>query len=141
MAGVTVTVDDTHLDKIEEVAAHLRSSGMHVDNVFRPRRFARLSQERLDNTTARLCARIVAVSQATAAALVSQGYPSRRVLVVRNGDSQGADHRYPPGKSDAVSRTCHKTPSAKGLLHPPPRQSHADDGTAGRVHAEKSPAV
>jgi uncharacterized membrane-anchored protein len=33
MAGVTVTVDDTHLDKIEEVAAHLRSSGMHVDQV------------------------------------------------------------------------------------------------------------
>lgn len=33
MAGVTVTVDDTHLDRIEEVAAHLRSSGMHVDQV------------------------------------------------------------------------------------------------------------
>jgi uncharacterized membrane-anchored protein len=33
MAGVTVTVDDTHLDKIEEVAAHLRKSGMHVDQV------------------------------------------------------------------------------------------------------------
>ena len=34
MAGVTITVDDTHLDRIEEVAAHLRSSGMQVDQVF-----------------------------------------------------------------------------------------------------------
>jgi uncharacterized membrane-anchored protein len=33
MAGVTVTVDDTHLDRVEEVAAHLRSSGMQVDQV------------------------------------------------------------------------------------------------------------
>jgi uncharacterized membrane-anchored protein len=33
MAGVTITVDDTHLDSIEEVAAHLRSSGMQVDQV------------------------------------------------------------------------------------------------------------
>lgn len=33
MAGVTITVDDTHLDRIEEVAAHLRSSGMQVDQV------------------------------------------------------------------------------------------------------------
>jgi uncharacterized membrane-anchored protein len=33
MAGVTITVDDTHLDRIDEVAAHLRSSGMQVDQV------------------------------------------------------------------------------------------------------------
>jgi uncharacterized membrane-anchored protein len=33
MTGVTITVDDTHLDRIEEVAAHLRSSGMQVDQV------------------------------------------------------------------------------------------------------------
>jgi hypothetical protein len=33
MSGVTVTVDDGHLDRIEEVAAHLRSSGMQVDQV------------------------------------------------------------------------------------------------------------
>lgn len=33
MAGVTITVNDTHLDRIEEVAAHLRSSGMQVDQV------------------------------------------------------------------------------------------------------------
>jgi glycosyltransferase involved in cell wall biosynthesis len=77
---------------------------MHVDNVFRPRRIARLSQELLDNTTARLCARIVAVSQATAAALVDQGYPSGRVLVVRNGidPSPPADPARPTGVPDGA---------------------------------------
>jgi glycosyltransferase involved in cell wall biosynthesis len=58
---------------------------MHVDNVFRPRGRARAAQRRLDNATARLCARIVAVSEATASALVGQGYPPDRVLVVHNG--------------------------------------------------------
>jgi hypothetical protein len=33
MAAVRVTVDDDHLDKIDEVAAELRNSGMQVDQV------------------------------------------------------------------------------------------------------------
>ena len=33
MTEFTVTVDDDHLDKIEELAARLRSSGMHIDQV------------------------------------------------------------------------------------------------------------
>ena len=58
---------------------------MHVDNVFRAGGIARRAQRALDNATTRLCARIIAVSEATAAALVRQGYPAGRVLVVRNG--------------------------------------------------------
>jgi hypothetical protein len=33
MVAVKVTVDDDHLDKIDEVAAELRSNGMQVDQV------------------------------------------------------------------------------------------------------------
>jgi hypothetical protein len=33
MAAVTITVDDAHLDKIDHVAAELRSSGMRIDRV------------------------------------------------------------------------------------------------------------
>lgn len=33
MTEITVTVDDAHLDKIEELAAQLRDSGMQVDQV------------------------------------------------------------------------------------------------------------
>lgn len=33
MTEITVTVDDEHLDKIEELAARLRSSGMRINQV------------------------------------------------------------------------------------------------------------
>ncbi len=33
MVAVTVTVDDDHLNKIEQVAAELRGNGMQVDQV------------------------------------------------------------------------------------------------------------
>lgn len=58
---------------------------MHADNVFRTGGLAARAQAALDNVTARLCARIIAVSEATAASLVRQGYPAGRVVVVRNG--------------------------------------------------------
>jgi glycosyltransferase involved in cell wall biosynthesis len=58
---------------------------MHADNVFRAGGLAARAQLALDNATARLCARIIAVSEATAASLVRQGYPAGRVVVVRNG--------------------------------------------------------
>jgi glycosyltransferase involved in cell wall biosynthesis len=45
----------------------------------------RVVQRGLDNATARLCARILAVSEATRASLVAQGYPPRLVDVVHNG--------------------------------------------------------
>jgi hypothetical protein len=33
MSEITVTVDDAHLDKIDELAAQLRDSGMQIDQV------------------------------------------------------------------------------------------------------------
>jgi len=58
---------------------------MHAANVFRAGGAARRTQVALDNVTARLCSRIVAVSAATREELVRQGYPPGRVVVVRNG--------------------------------------------------------
>ncbi len=63
-----------------DVIAH-----MHIENVFRDDPFARRVQVALDNATARLCRWIVAVSDATRAALVAQGYPKERTITVHNG--------------------------------------------------------
>ena len=57
---------------------------MHIANVFRAGGAARRAQVALDNATARLCAAIVAVSEATRDSLLAQGYPAG-VVVVRNG--------------------------------------------------------
>jgi glycosyltransferase involved in cell wall biosynthesis len=59
-------------------------SHMHGENSFRAGR-GRETQIALDNTTARLCFAIVAVSDATRESLVRQGYPRDRVVTVRNG--------------------------------------------------------
>jgi glycosyltransferase involved in cell wall biosynthesis len=58
---------------------------MHTEGYFRSGTLARRAQRALDNATARLCARIVAVSESTRAALEEQGYPRDRLVVVRNG--------------------------------------------------------
>ena len=58
---------------------------MHIENTFRPGRFARRMQVAVDNRTARLCTWIVAVSDATRVALVAQGYPPDRTITVHNG--------------------------------------------------------
>jgi glycosyltransferase involved in cell wall biosynthesis len=63
-----------------DVIAH-----MHVENVFRPGRIAQSAQVAVDNGTARLCRWIVAVADATHAALVAQGYPAARTVTVHNG--------------------------------------------------------
>jgi glycosyltransferase involved in cell wall biosynthesis len=60
-------------------------SHMHAENHFRPGRAGRSLQQRYDNATARLCARILAVSDATRRALETQGYPRGRIEVVPNG--------------------------------------------------------
>ena len=91
------------LNVVGRVAARLAGARviahMHADNVFRTGGLAARAQLALDNVTARLCARIIAVSEATAASLVRQGYPSDRVLVVHNGidTPPPADPRRPPG--------------------------------------------
>jgi len=58
---------------------------MHIENVFRSNRLARAAQIAIDDRTARLCRWIVAVSDATRIALVSQGYPPARTITVHNG--------------------------------------------------------
>jgi glycosyltransferase involved in cell wall biosynthesis len=68
-------------------------SHIHIENHFRPNRFARAVHSALDNTTARLAARVLAVSGSTRDTLVAQGYPSRLVEVVHNGidvETQGS---------------------------------------------------
>jgi glycosyltransferase involved in cell wall biosynthesis len=62
---------------------------MHIENAFRAGAAARRAQVAVDNGTARLCTWIVAVSDATRAALVAQGYPAERTITVRNGIDVG----------------------------------------------------
>jgi glycosyltransferase involved in cell wall biosynthesis len=60
-------------------------SHMHIENYLPQSRARRAVVRFLDNATARLCARIVAVSEDTMRALERQGYPSGRMVVVHNG--------------------------------------------------------
>ncbi len=65
-------------------AAHVPViSHLHIENHFRPATAALLRT--LDNGTARLCARLVAVSEDTKRAYERQGYPRDRIEVVYNG--------------------------------------------------------
>lgn len=59
-------------------------SHMHIENSFR-NGMGRRAQIALDNATARLCYALVAVSDATRACLVDQGYPPGRLVTVHNG--------------------------------------------------------
>jgi glycosyltransferase involved in cell wall biosynthesis len=58
-------------------------SHLHIENHFRPATRRLLAG--LDNATARLAARLVAVSEDTKRAYERQGYPRRRIEVVYNG--------------------------------------------------------
>ena len=58
---------------------------MHIENAFRSDPVGRSLQVALDDATARLCARILVVSEATRETLARQGYPRRRMEVVYNG--------------------------------------------------------
>jgi glycosyltransferase involved in cell wall biosynthesis len=75
---------------------------MHVENAFRADPRGRRLQMLLDNATARLCTWLVAVSDATAAALIAQGYPRARLVTIHNGiepvpRAEPADLGTPPG--------------------------------------------
>jgi glycosyltransferase involved in cell wall biosynthesis len=60
-------------------------SHLHIENYVRANRLARLAHRTLDNATARLCSRIVVVSEETKRAFERQGYPGRSMEVVYNG--------------------------------------------------------
>jgi glycosyltransferase involved in cell wall biosynthesis/SAM-dependent methyltransferase len=64
---------------------------MHAENAFRSGAVARAVQVALDNGTARLASRIVAVSDATRESLLRQGYPPERTIVIRNGIDEVED--------------------------------------------------
>jgi glycosyltransferase involved in cell wall biosynthesis len=70
-------------------------SHVHIENHFRPNRAVRAVHTTLDNTSARLAARVLAVSEDTRRSLVAQGYPPRLVEVVHNGidvEAEAARH-------------------------------------------------
>ncbi len=70
-------------------------SHIHIENHFRPNRLARTVHRALDNGSARLAARVLAVSDDTRRSLVAQGYPPRLVEVVHNGidvEAEAARH-------------------------------------------------
>lgn len=87
-----VDVVHTHghfaINQVGRVAARLAGarvlSHMHIENSFR-RGAGRRVQIAVDNATARLCFSIVAVSDATNASLVRQGYRQELVVTVHNG--------------------------------------------------------
>jgi glycosyltransferase involved in cell wall biosynthesis len=71
-------------------------SHLHIENHFRPSRLARAPLIGLDNATARLCARLVAVSDSTRTAFERQGFPSRLLETVHNGVDAAAVSAAPP---------------------------------------------
>ena len=74
---------------ISRVAGRLAGSAVvshvHIENHFRPNRLARVVHTRLDNATARLAARVLAVSESTRGSLLAQGYPAELVETIHNG--------------------------------------------------------
>lgn len=66
-------------------------SHVHIENHFRQNRAARALHTALDNGSARLAARVLAVSDDTRSSLVAQGYPPRLVEVVHNGIDVAAE--------------------------------------------------
>jgi glycosyltransferase involved in cell wall biosynthesis len=62
-------------------------SHLHIENHFRPQALPRAVSRTLDNATARLCARLVAVSDATRESFEAQGFPRERMETVHNGIS------------------------------------------------------
>jgi glycosyltransferase involved in cell wall biosynthesis len=73
-------------------------SHIHIENYFRANRLARRLHTALDNGTARLSARVLAVSASTRDTLIAQGYPSQLVEVVHNGiDVQRQSERHGDG--------------------------------------------
>ena len=60
-------------------------SHLHIENHFRSQPALRAFSRTLDNATARLCARLVAVSKSTRDAFVKQGFPAALLETVYNG--------------------------------------------------------
>ena len=76
------------VNNLGRVAARLAGvpvvSHLHIENYLRPGAVG-MFQRTVDNATARLCARVIAVSEQTRRALERQGYPAGRIVVIANG--------------------------------------------------------
>jgi glycosyltransferase involved in cell wall biosynthesis len=87
-AGIVHTHAHFSLNVLARLAGRLAGARviahMHVENAFRGGR-GRAAQVMLDNWTARLCAAIVAVSDATHESLLDQGYPAAKIVTIHNG--------------------------------------------------------
>lgn len=83
-------------------------SHMHIENYLPPNLARRAFVRSLDNATARLCTRIVAVSEDTKRALERQGYPRGRIVVVHNGVELPAD--APNGAGDGIVEVARLAP-------------------------------
>ncbi len=82
-------------------------SHLHIENRFRPATAPILRT--IDNVTARLCARLVAVSEDTKRAYERQGYPPDRIEVVYNGVSpapNGGPRSNDPPVIGEIARLC-----------------------------------
>jgi glycosyltransferase involved in cell wall biosynthesis len=82
-------------------------SHLHIENRFRPSTRRLLAG--LDNMTARLAARLVAVSEDTKRAYERQGYPRERIEVVYNGvdlPPNGAFPRNEQARIGEIARLC-----------------------------------
>ena len=82
-------------------------SHLHIENHFRPPTRRLLAG--LDNATARLAARLVAVSEDTRRGYERQGYPCGRIEVVYNGvdvPANGGFRRNDPARIGEIARLC-----------------------------------
>src|ERR671936_677694 len=107
-------------------------SHLHIENHFRPATRRLLAG--LDNATARLAARLVAVSENTKRAYERQGYPRRRIEVVYNGvdvPASGAYRRNEPARIGEIARFC-DVKGQRELLHAVARLPDARLVLAGR---------
>jgi glycosyltransferase involved in cell wall biosynthesis len=90
---------------LSRVAARLAGvrvvSHLHIENYFRPTTRGLVAA--LDSRTARLCARLIAVSDDTRAAYERQGYPRGRIEVVYNGVDLPADGSQPENDPPVVA--------------------------------------
>ena len=107
-------------------------SHLHIENHFRPATRRLLAG--LDNATARLAARLVAVSEDTRRAYERQGYPGGRIEVVYNGidlPPNGEFRRNEPPRIGEIARLC-DVKGQRELLHALARLPEAQLVLAGR---------
>jgi glycosyltransferase involved in cell wall biosynthesis len=135
-ADVLHTHTHFSLNAVGRLAGRTAGAGviahMHIENVFRDAPAARRAQVALDNSTARLCRWIIAVSEATHAALVAQGYPPDRTLTVHNGvevGEPGNPAQFTPAPTGPVVLEVGRLCAVKGqreLIEALPRLARTD---------------